>query len=1107
MSKNITSTGSVTRYNRLLPGSQDGAFRGVDFSSEASLVNQTRLAFCQNMWRDYESENGGCIETSAGYRLIKKISGDAHGLWEYRYDGVDYVICHMGTGLYIFRHDERDNGIDEFNQISDALADADSQSFTFNGRFYLLDGQNYWVMNGISSISRVSANNPYTPITYSDDDAYEQRNMLTDRFIERWNIVDVSDRLADSNYGVVLSLTAATATATVVAVNSTRQVLYIPGSYTVDGVEYTTVDIASGAFAGNKRLKKVVILGCDTIGANAFNGCTSLQAVVIHNFGSIGSMAFANTPELRYMWLGGNGAISSTAFGNDNSSRFELHLTRADAVDSYSGSRQHLNCSMYIGVEGATLTLQETYPTWTQAKVFGGINASCIGEPAQPMTDEGNWTVALVHPQSWVWMYFDALAEDGTRTGRKYVAITIIGQDGGLFSESSSMTAEAVTVTATAEDTACAADFYIMDPCVEVSKITLQGRITDGKEKAVQVWLNHDTSLIAGTTLSGVNCEVFKDDGAYYTRIRLAADRADLLSDTVLKLYGRAKAGTFSTTAGVANYNDASGGYTGTSTAAISGCNVCTVFDGRPFLTGNPKLPNTVFYCGRRADTGVIDPSYIGVCSFMNDGTGNNRNNALLAAGTTLMVFKERSGTEGSVFYHSPRETGLDFLPKDYPSVEGTSGYDCLGAALNFLDDYLFVTASGVAAVDKEQLNLERTIGHRSSNIDRLLQGMDLTTAKLCEWKGYLVLSCEGEMFLGDSRKMFENSIGGYEYEWFRLTDIGYWEGQYPVHRVMTGGYIHGKPIAEYELVENGAFTGRRLVAGETAREVESYITRLFVAEGEVLSHGVTIKYDPVTMEAVTETDEYAGGRFRPARQVLNLDGVLYFAFDDGGICCFNTDKRGINYCTYGESDHRLFIEAGDAMIEVLQKDSEAIVMSGERVPAYVSQAELGYRYSHDVWIERAADGNIYLLEPPLNPVSRYELDPYWYTYCGRRYRSSMATRFDDCGSPYLAKNTVSDSLVITAKAMRGSWFDLLVRTEREEWKRVERVDASQADFTDLQFDVHSFRSRRELTYKSRERMKKWVKKQYCLQADCFRSPFGIYNLGYGYIIYGKVRV
>lgn len=1137
MAKYSLPTGGHTRYNRLLPGSSDGAFRGADFSSEASLVDPARLAFVRNMWRDYSSDNGGCVETSPGYRLCKRFTngGKAHGLWDFRYNGVDYVICHQGTSLYAIRHDDRDSGeTSGFTKVSSSVADADSQAFVYNGKFYLMDGTTYWMMNGVSTLTAVSSGTPYVPITYSDEEEYEQRNMLTDSFIERWNVVDVSKKIVDADYGVYMTLSGNTAT--IKAINTTRQVLYIPGSYTVDGVTYNVINIEQGAFKNNTRLKKVVIIGCNDIGANAFDGCTSLEDVVIHSFGSIGANAFANTDKLIEAWLGGDGKIAATAFGTvARPKTINVLFTRASETGiTISGIAKTFNCSMYTGVAGDTISLKETYPEYDSYSIPSKNGTTYVGEPKEPISESGNWKVELLRPKSFIQINFRK------SSATKYVAVTVVGADGSIFGENE--LTEGAGLTATSEDSACAADFYILDPCTSINKITLQGAITSGKEQAITVWYNHNTKLVSGATLDGANCEVYKDETDYYTRVRLYAKNPGLLSDVVIKLYGTAKAGEFSNVAGSANYADASGGYTGTSKAAINGCKVCTVFDGRPFFTGNSNLPNTVFYCCRRSDTGTIDPSYVGICSFFNDGTGNSRNNALLAAGSVLMVFKERSGVEGSIFYHTPRETGLDFLPKDYPAQEGASGYDCLGAAINFLDDYVFVTAEGLSAVDKQQLNLERTIGHRSSNVDRLLRAMDLSKAKLCEWEGYLVLSCEGEILLADSRKMHQNATGGVEYEWFRLTDIGYWSGQYRKWQTMTGGTVNGIPIDQYELLESGRFTGKLLQTSETAREVNGYTSGYFAQTGGSTSSTVVLYYDPNTMEAVTETEEYVGGYFCPARQVLTLNGVLYFSYDDAGICCFNTDKRGINFCTYATDTGGLYVREGEQMVTVSTLQNEELVQSDEVVDAYIYETGRGYRLWGQIPIKRE-NGAIYRLEMPLNPVSQYEMDSAWYTYCGRRYRSEMATRYDDCNAPYLSKCTIKDSLIVTAKSMTNSGFNLLVKTDREEWgawkmiernvasqagftdfyydstapaseqqddrsvwKIVEKVIASKADFTDLYFSAHSFRSRRLMIYKSKEREKKWVRKQYCLQSECYKTPFGIYNLGYGYTVHGKVR-
>lgn len=54
---------SVTQYSRYY-----SAFRGVDFSSDHTQVNSSRLAYLVNMYKDYQSGQGEALETVAGFR-------------------------------------------------------------------------------------------------------------------------------------------------------------------------------------------------------------------------------------------------------------------------------------------------------------------------------------------------------------------------------------------------------------------------------------------------------------------------------------------------------------------------------------------------------------------------------------------------------------------------------------------------------------------------------------------------------------------------------------------------------------------------------------------------------------------------------------------------------------------------------------------------------------------------------------------------------------------------------------------------------------------------------------------------------------------------------
>ncbi|MGM9681870.1 MAG: hypothetical protein ACI3XR_10255 [Eubacteriales bacterium] len=268
-------------------------------------------------------------------------------------------------------------------------------------------------------------------------------------------------------------------------------------------------------------------------------------------------------------------------------------------------------------------------------------------------------------------------------------------------------------------------------------------------------------------------------------------------------------------------------------------------------------------------------------------------------------------------------------------------------------------------------------------------------------------------------------------------------------------------------------------------------------------------------MTYVIETDEYVGGGFCPAKEILNIGGVLYLACDYGNLMCVNTDKRGYNLCEYARAfptdKGPLYYYDGTSYQPILLSTDTGTTETKNSVTAYYNvqgnTQGRGYFYEYGIVPVSVKDGVYYLLEEPMNPVAESEIAPWYYTFAGRRYLCEMATRFDDCGSPYLAKNTIKNSVVIAAKSAGNSAFETLVRTERDEWEKIEQTVSGNAGFTDMSFAGFSFRSRKELIFVSKERKHKWVKKQFCFRGDCFMKPFGIYNVGYGYYFYGKVRI
>ena len=430
------------------------------------------------------------------------------------------------------------------------------------------------------------------------------------------------------------------------------------------------------------------------------------------------------------------------------------------------------------------------------------------------------------------------------------------------------------------------ADITIYEPCEKLTKVIVNGKeIPKGRP---------DMEEVPPVFYLPVQ-EIVDFDGeekVFYAFIHLFAENKIDINEKEIEIYGVAAPLNFQKSGESdkhISYIKSNNEYTGTAKEAILKCGISTTFDGRVFLTGNPKLPNTVFY-SQRDLTGYNNPTYWGAYNYFNDGVDNAPNVALLATSSVLMVMKQSTIHGSSIYYHTGADGLDDVVPRIYPSVPGVAGVGCEGAALNFLDDAIFVSERGIEGVSKETLNLERTIGHRSSNIDRLLRGKSLKDAKMCRWGGYLcVFDGDGKIYLGDSRRLFQGVDGAIEYEWFLLDGIGAYRGGNKRYRTLTvfpeieGGYT----------LADATHAGKGLSVATESEYVEFSQVKSVEVEYPDGSLSVwVIERDGA--DIICDTDgELEGGEFSPACVGFSMGGVLYFGTTGGQICCFNTDKRG----------------------------------------------------------------------------------------------------------------------------------------------------------------------------------------------------------------------
>ena len=199
----------------------------------------------------------------------------------------------------------------------------------------------------------------------------------------------------------------------------------------------------------------------------------------------------------------------------------------------------------------------------------------------------------------------------------------------------------------------------------------------------------------------------------------------------------------------------------------------------------------------------------------------------------------------------------------------------------------------------------------------------------------------------------------------------------------------------------------------------------------------------------VYPTEEYSGGDFYPAEITLGFDDRLIFSTGCGDVCVFNNDMRGV-------------------------------------APARI------------------------VADPDFDPVE-YEkamgkrIHPDFYAFYNHSPRYALVCAYDDCGVPHLKKSTVKRSLAVKLAILGGGRILCEVGCDGGGYHPVGSVDGV-SDFSTLSFATSPFGDAGRLTVALPERERGWVEKSIALYSEDFRSPFGVYSIGYRYRISGRIK-
>lgn len=132
------------------------SFRGVDFSSDPSIVNLSRSPDALNMWKNYSDTQGSCIETRPGVKLLGNFSGKINGIYAFK----NKAVVHAGTSLYLWNNFP--NTPVQSVVLKENMKNNKSSFAILGNELFIVDGENYLVYN--NQLQEV-ADSGYVPTT------------------------------------------------------------------------------------------------------------------------------------------------------------------------------------------------------------------------------------------------------------------------------------------------------------------------------------------------------------------------------------------------------------------------------------------------------------------------------------------------------------------------------------------------------------------------------------------------------------------------------------------------------------------------------------------------------------------------------------------------------------------------------------------------------------------------------------------------------------------------------------------------------------------------------------------------------------------------------
>jgi len=151
-------------------------FRGVDFTTDPALVDDTRSPWAPNMIAD----RGGMPEKRPGWRTLETYDDRINGVFHASFGGAGQLLVHAGEKLY-----RRDETGGEPTLLATGLNDERSTAAYMGGRLWIFTGGGLFCYDGTSAQN--AAADAYAPLTViartpaGGGVSYEPVNLLTPR--------------------------------------------------------------------------------------------------------------------------------------------------------------------------------------------------------------------------------------------------------------------------------------------------------------------------------------------------------------------------------------------------------------------------------------------------------------------------------------------------------------------------------------------------------------------------------------------------------------------------------------------------------------------------------------------------------------------------------------------------------------------------------------------------------------------------------------------------------------------------------------------------------------------------------------------------------------